>query len=235
MEALFLKAYDLLSGATFIGALAWGAASLFLSPCHLSSVPLIVAYVSGNKAREGVSEAALVSALFGLGLWVSIAIIGLVTSAAGELLGELPPFVGAAAGFGIALLGLEMMGAARLRFPSMRLPRGLRGRAGALLLGAIFGVFSGACTFGFLAPVLALAVAQATWLEGAGIMMGFGLGHVLPLIAAGACAERTSQFLASRGYRWCSRWGRVVAGIAVTTVGVGLAGASLGFWDGLMR
>ena len=46
------------------GAFLWGMVSVLLSPCHLASIPLLIAYVAGqatcrefhNRARELFSE-----------------------------------------------------------------------------------------------------------------------------------------------------------------------------------
>lgn len=227
MEALFLAAYELLAQATPVGAFVWGAASLLLSPCHLASVPLLTAYVSGGIERTGSREAALCSVLFGLGLWLAVGTAGLACAAAGRLLGDLPSAASLAAGLVMTSFGLETAGVLSLRLPTASLPRVRRGRAGALVLGAMFGVFSGPCTFGFLAPILAAATAKPTLLEGTVLSAAFGLGHVLPLVAAGCLAERTARLLASSRFRRASLFGRRAAGIAVALIGLGLACSSV--------
>ncbi len=227
MEALFLAAYELLARATPVGAFVWGLASLFLSPCHLASVPLLTAYVSGGIDRTGSREAVVCSFLFGFGLWLAVGAAGAACAAAGRLLGDLPPAASLAAGLVMTAFGLDTAGVLSLRLPTASLPGVRRGRAGAFALGAMFGVFSGPCTFGFLAPVLAAATAKATPLEGALLAAAFGLGHVVPLVAAGCLAERTARLLASSRFRRGSLFGRRVAGFVVALVGLGLAGSSV--------
>lgn len=225
MDALFLAAYELLAQATPVGAFVWGVASLLLSPCHLASVPLLTAYVSGGIGRTGSREAVVCSFLFGFGLWLAVGTAGLACAAAGRLLGDLPSAASLAAGLVMTAFGLETAGVLSLRLPTASLPGVRRGRAGALVLGAMFGVVSGPCTFGFLAPIL--ATAKPTLLEGTVLAAAFGLGHVLPLVAAGCLAERTARLLASSRFRRASLFGRRAAGIAVALVGLGLACSSV--------
>jgi cytochrome c-type biogenesis protein len=66
-------------GLAVAGAFLWGIFSILLSPCHLSSIPLVVgmlAQESGYKTRRAFT----LSLLFALGIMVSIAVIGLITA-----------------------------------------------------------------------------------------------------------------------------------------------------------
>jgi len=69
-------------GAAFI----WGILSILLSPCHLSSIPLIVGFISDRKDLS-TKRAFATSLLFSLGILITIAAIGLVTGLMGRMLG----------------------------------------------------------------------------------------------------------------------------------------------------
>jgi len=50
LETFFLTINEWIAGGTAIAALGcfvWGMISVVFSPCHLASIPLIVAYVGG--------------------------------------------------------------------------------------------------------------------------------------------------------------------------------------------
>ena len=52
LETFFLTVNEWIAGGTAIAALGcflWGMISVVFSPCHLASIPLIVAYVGGNR------------------------------------------------------------------------------------------------------------------------------------------------------------------------------------------
>jgi hypothetical protein len=52
LESLFLTINEWMTGATVFAALGcflWGIVSVLFSPCHLASIPLMVAYVGGQE------------------------------------------------------------------------------------------------------------------------------------------------------------------------------------------
>jgi cytochrome c-type biogenesis protein len=59
---------------------------------------------------------------------------------------------------------------------------------GALLLGLLFGLALGPCTFAFLAPVLtaATAVAASDPLLAGGLTLAYGIGHCGVIVVAGS-------------------------------------------------
>ncbi len=91
MDSLFTWLSTLVQ-STFILALAgsflWGVLSILLSPCHLASIPLIVAYISGQE-NKSFKNAFWTSLSFSSGILITIALIGLVTSLMGRMLGDI--------------------------------------------------------------------------------------------------------------------------------------------------
>lgn len=78
-------------GIALLAAYAWGVLSILLSPCHLSSIPLVLGYISlkDNPTHKKVFKLSLA---FALGVLVSIAIVGATTSLLGGILGYIGPF-----------------------------------------------------------------------------------------------------------------------------------------------
>ena len=70
-------------GASFV----WGILSIILSPCHLASIPLIVGFISG-QGQVTPRRAFWTATLFAVGILITIAAIGVVTAAAGRMLGD---------------------------------------------------------------------------------------------------------------------------------------------------
>ncbi len=200
MEQLFTTLTHAIEGSAWIavgGAFAWGVLSIVLSPCHLSSIPLIVAYI-GESGASSVRRALRISIVFSVGILVTIAIIGAITAALGRMLGD----VGTYGNYFIALifflLGLHFLGVIPMPWSgggsagSRR-----RGLLAAFLLGLVFGIGVGPCTFAYMAPMLAVTfkVAAHSWLYGALLLLIYGVGHCSVIVLAGASAERVQRYL----------------------------------------
>jgi len=89
---MIIKLFEILSASlqaapavALAGAFAWGVLSILLSPCHLSSIPLIVGFISG-AGRVSAKRAFVLSALFSSGIMITIAAVGLITGLAGRIL-----------------------------------------------------------------------------------------------------------------------------------------------------
>jgi cytochrome c-type biogenesis protein len=143
------------------GCFLWGMVSVLFSPCHLVSIPLVVAYVAGQEKALVPRQAALYAVLFTAGLFVTIALIGGVCSLLGRMLGDVGSYWQIVVGLVLIWVALGMLGVERCSLPGSRLNRlKVRGLRGALLLGLAYGVLSGSCTFGFIAPILAIITVQ---------------------------------------------------------------------------
>ena len=64
------------------GAFAWGILSVVLSPCHLTSIPLIIGFLSRYE-KISTKKAFALSIIFSSGILISVAIIGGITIAFG--------------------------------------------------------------------------------------------------------------------------------------------------------
>lgn len=202
-----------------LGCFLWGIVSVLFSPCHLASIPLMVGYVAGQGRLVEGKEAAGYALIFSLGLFCSIALVGLLCSALGLMLGDVSPYWGLPVGALLIWLGLDLMGITVCRLPGRKLQSfTLRGHKGAFVLGSSYGILSGACTFGFIAPILAIITAQGRALEGLTLITLFALGHCLPIALAGSSTALTQRLLSST-FQNAAQWGRKLAGLLVIGVG----------------
>lgn len=203
-------------------ALAWGALSILLSPCHLSSIPLVVAYMSGGGELPGPRRAAALSGAFAVGSLVSIALVGAVTVALGRIAGDVGPVGSYALAAVFFVFGLNLIGV--LSLPSWSTPASSRRRgvAGALLLGTALGAALGPCTFAFMAPLLGLAfrAGSSDARFGAVLVALYGLGHAAAIVLAGVSVQGVQRWLASRGGARVTTTFRLCAGCAVLAGGL---------------
>jgi len=215
MISLFTTISSMLAASpvvALIGAFIWGLISVLLSPCHLAGIPLIVGFI--NDQRNGSGRKAIVlSTVFALGILLTIAGIGLVTALMGKLLGDVGTFGRYFPAALFLLFGLYLLGVLPLSFGGTSLlgKVRIRGPLAALLLGLLFGIALGPCSFAFLAPIIGLAFqAAATNLAfSISLFLSYAVGHCVVIILAGSFSELVRQFLKwderSKGTLWIKR------------------------------
>jgi cytochrome c-type biogenesis protein len=188
-------------GATFglalLASLAWGVLSILLSPCHLSSIPLIIGYISTQGAVNARRSFNL-SAIFAFGVLVTIALIGVITASLGRLIGDVGRVGNLLVAGVFVIIGLYLMDVLRLNWNgvAMRQTR-LRGAAGALTLGLLFGIGLGPCTFAYMAPVLGTVfhLSQTSVVKANSLLLAFGIGHVAVIVGAGSLGNWVQRYL----------------------------------------
>ena len=224
LESVFSGLTDAMAGAPVVAlaaAFAWGVLSIVLSPCHLASIPLIVGYLQGGAAARPRRAAGL-AALFAVGILVSIALIGLLTAAAGRMLGDLGVWGNYAVAAVFLVFGLHLLDV--LPLPEAWRPapgRPHRGALGAFLFGFIFGVALGPCTFGFMAPVLGVTfgLARSAPVFAVGVLLLFGLGHCTVIGLAGFSSTWVQRWLDWQNGAPGAKWLRRACGVLVILAG----------------
>lgn len=200
MEELLTGLSRAVEGAPAIAlgaSAAWGVLSIVLSPCHLASIPLIVAYISG-EGRVTTRRAFLTALAFSVGILVTIAAVGVLTAAAGRMLGDVGRYGNYVVALVFFLVGLHLVGVLPMPWSG---PGGMggarRGILPAFVLGLVFGVALGPCTFAYLAPMLAVTfkLAQTAPVYGASLLFAYGVGHCGVIVLAGTFTEAVQRFL----------------------------------------
>lgn len=200
METIFVTLSQAVAGAplTALGAaLAWGVLSVVLSPCHLASLPLIVGFIEG-QGQMTPRRAFVISTLFAAGILITIGLVGVVTAAAGRMAGDVGVWGNWLVAGIFLLVGLHLLDLLPLPW-SGPVPVGLvrKGMLAAFLLGLIFGIALGPCTFAFLAPILAVAFGKAAdnMTYGVALLVAYGLGHCAVIVLAGTCTGALQRYL----------------------------------------
>ncbi|MBS3754078.1 MAG: sulfite exporter TauE/SafE family protein [Desulfobacterales bacterium] len=207
--------------AASLGAFAWGMISVLFSPCHLASIPLIVAYVGGQQTTVNPKRAGWYAGAFTLGLFITIAAVGIVCAMLGRMLGDVGIWLQVAVGAVLIWVALGMMGVQACTMSGGLLYRlNLRGIHGAFGLGLAYGILSGSCTFGFIAPILAIVTVQQEIFAGSVMMLLFALGHCLPIVFAGSSAAAVRRLTESVAWQGAGVWFRKGAGVVIGLLGV---------------
>jgi cytochrome c-type biogenesis protein len=203
-----------------IGSFLWGMVSVLFSPCHLASIPLIIAYVGGQQHILGSRQAAYYSVAFTSGLFVTIALIGILCAILGRMLGDIGNYWQILVGLVLVWVALGMFGVESCSMSGSLLYRlNLKGIFGALVLGLAYGVLSGSCTFGFIAPILAIITVQQKIASGVILILLFAIGHCLPIVVAGSSAAMVKGVLENSRWQGATQWFRKGAGVVI----IGLA------------
>ena len=180
-----------------LASLGWGVLSILLSPCHLSSIPLVVGYIS-SQGKISLTRTFYISLIFAVGILITIAAIGVITASLGRLMGD----VGAIGNYLVAgiffLVGLYLLDIIKFDWNSSALKRTRsKGLLAALILGLLFGIALGPCTFAYMAPVLGIVfqTAQTNFTSAAFLLLAFGIGHCAVIIGAGTLTKKVQQYL----------------------------------------
>jgi len=224
LNTLFLTVNEWIASGTAIaafGCFLWGIISVLFSPCHLASIPLIVSYVAGQEKAVTGGHAARYAALFTIGLFITIALVGIICAFLGRMLGEVGPYWTILVGAVLIWVALDMLGVKACSMSGSALSRlTLRGLWGALVLGLAYGILSGSCTFGFIAPILALITIQQKILTGLLFIVLFGIGHCVPIAVAGSSTALVKRALENGPFQQASVWFQRLAGTMIGVFGI---------------
>ena len=224
LETIFLTINEWMAGGTAIAALGcflWGMISVVFSPCHLASIPLIIAYVGGQKQAVNPKQAGIYSAVFTTGLFITIALIGIICALLGRMLGDVGNYWQILVGLVLVWVALGMFGVEKCSVSGSLLYRlNFKGVFGAFMLGLAYGVLSGSCTFGFIAPILAIIAVQQKVATGILFILLFAIGHCLPIVVAGSSTAAVKKVLENSRWQVAGNWFRKGAGALIGLLGI---------------
>jgi len=180
-------------GAAFV----WGVLSILLSPCHLASIPLIVGFID-KQERTSPRHAFWLSTLFASGILITIALIGVITASLGRMMGDIGVWGNYVVAAVLLLVGLHLLGVIPLSFQGAT-PQAVqrKGLLAALVLGLVFGIALGPCTFAYMAPMLGIVftVSATQFLFAVLLLLFYGIGHCSVIVFAGTFTEVIQRYL----------------------------------------
>jgi len=200
MERLFTTLTHAVEGTAAIAVAAsfvWGVLSILLSPCHLASIPLIVGFID-QQGQMPTRRAFVISTLFAVGILITIGAIGAITAAAGRMMGD----VGRWGNYFVAtiffVVGLVLLDVIPMPWSGpgqVGLKR--KGMLAAFILGLVFGIALGPCTFAYMAPMLGVTfkLAATSMLYGILLLAAYGIGHCSVIVFAGTFTEIVQHYL----------------------------------------
>ncbi|MGA1978996.1 MAG: cytochrome c biogenesis protein CcdA [Sedimentisphaerales bacterium] len=180
-------------GASFI----WGVLSIILSPCHLASIPLIVGFID-EQGRISTKRAFVISTLFAAGILITIGVIGAITATAGRMMGDVGKYGNYFVALIFFLVGLHLLDVIPIPWSGAgQVGMKRKGMLAAFILGLVFGIALGPCTFAYMAPMLGVTFKLATTnlLYGILLLLVYGIGHCSVIVLAGTSTELVQQYM----------------------------------------
>lgn len=170
-----------------VAAFGWGLLSVILSPCHLTSIPLIISYLT---VAEDASKSRIVGivAIFSSGILLTVGLTGVITYSMGRLVGDLGSWGNYIVSIIFIVIGLYLIGLLKLPMIGINFGSNFkRNYIGALLLGLVAGFALGSCTFAYLAPVLGIVFRESATNPGFAVLLlaSYAIGHTAVILSIG--------------------------------------------------
>jgi len=200
IEQLFTTLTHAVEGKPAIAlaaAFVWGILSIILSPCHLASIPLIIGFIN-EQGRISTKRAFVTSTLFAVGILITIAAIGAITAAAGRMLGDVGKYGNYFVAVIFFLVGLHLLGIIPIPWSGPgQIGFKRKGLLAAFIIGLVFGIALGPCTFAYMAPMLAVTfkLAATKLFYGVLLLLIYGIGHCSVIVLAGTSTELVQRYM----------------------------------------
>ncbi len=212
---LDLSAVSSFSVLSYVIVFAGGIVSS-VGPCNIAMIPLIVAFVGGQKnisRRKGL----VLSAAFALGLAITLSALGVFAAVVGGLIGGTTRVWYYAIATICVVMGLQSVGVLSLPLPDLaavwREKVTRQGVLGALLMGLASGLVASGCATPALAAILTLAMSEGTIAYGASLLLVYGLGRGVPVVIFGTFAGLVK--LIPQMSRWTARLEQLSGGLMI--------------------
>jgi len=189
-----------------------------LTPCSLSSVPLIIGYVGGTGNND-TKRAFRLSVTFAAGSAVTFTILGIVSSLAGSLIGTSSSWWYLLLGVLMVLMALQTWEIYNF-IPSTYLiaKNTRRGYIGAFIAGILGGVFSSPCATPVLITLLGVVAERGSLLWGIVLLLLYSVGHSTLVLVAGTSIGFVKNITSNNKYGAFSQGLRIVMGSVILLI-----------------
>ena len=191
-----------------------------MTPCALSSIPLIVGYV-GGVGEKNTKKAFAYSAVFSAGTAVTFVALGIIATSAGRLMGTSSPVWYMILGVLMMLMALQTWEVFNF-IPSINLTgkSKKRGFLGAFAAGVLGGIFSSPCSTPVLIALLAIVAGNGSLAWGILLMLLYSIGHSALVMVAGTSVGFVQRISNSGRYAKAGKVLKVIMGTAILLIGL---------------
>ncbi|OLN32999.1 cytochrome c biogenesis CcdA family protein [Desulfosporosinus metallidurans] len=183
-----------------------------LTPCSLSSVPLVIGYVGGTGNND-TKKAFRLSLTFAAGSAVTFTILGTVSSLVGKLMGTSSSWWYLLLGVLMVLMAMQTWEIYNFIPSTYLMARNTRrGYIGAFIAGILGGVFSSPCATPVLITLLAVVAEKGSLMWGVVLLLLYSVGHSGLVLVAGTSIGFVRNMTSSNRYGTFSKVLRIVMG-----------------------
>lgn len=191
-----------------------------VTPCALSSIPLIIGYV-GGVGEKNTRKAFANSAVFSVGTAVTFVALGIIATSAGKLMGTSSPVWYMVLGVLMVLMALQTWEIFHFIPPVNLISKSKqKGFAGAFLAGILGGIFSSPCSTPVLIALLAIVAGEGNLLWGVLLMLLYSIGHSALVMVAGTSVGFVQKINSSERYKTVATVLKTVMGAAILLIGL---------------
>lgn len=220
MTELLSQLGETISQNLWIGPLVALLAGVLTSftPCSLSTFPLVIGYVGGN--RSGRRVAFLYSLLFCLGMTVTFTAIGGLLAVLGQYLSAMGNWWYLILGALMVFMALVMWDVVKI-FPNcgVRQATTKKGGLGAFLLGLLGGAFASPCVTPVLAAILAVISSGIDLGVGIAMLVTYSIGNSILIVAVGTGLGALNQLGGSQRFAKAGKWIKGILGAVILILG----------------
>jgi cytochrome c biogenesis protein CcdA len=191
-----------------------------VTPCSLSSIPLIVGYVGGVGQRD-TKKAFWLSITFAGGAAVTFTALGVFASLAGKLMGNSASWWYIILGILMVLMALQTWGVFEIIPSSYLISKSKKkGYIGAFIAGILGGIFSSPCSTPVLIALLAIVAGKGSILWGILLLLLYSIGHGILAVVAGTSIGFVQKLSASEKYGKASTILKIIMGSLILLIGL---------------
>jgi len=189
-----------------------------VTPCALSSVPLVIGYVGGTGGNDA-KKAFKLSLTFTVGSAITFTTLGTVASVLGKLMGTSSSWWYIVLGVLMVLMALQTFEVYNF-IPSTHLisKSTKKGYIGAFIAGILGGIFSSPCATPVLIVLLGIVARSGNVAWGILLLLLYSIGHSFLVLIAGTSIGFVKKLTSSGKYGAFATVLKYVMGIAILLI-----------------
>lgn len=189
-----------------------------VTPCALTSVPLVIGYVGGTGQKD-TKKAFLLSTTFAVGMAVTFTILGTVASLFGKLMQGTGSWWYLFLGVLMILMALQTFEIFNFIPSTFAISKNTkRGFFGAFLAGILGGFFSSPCATPVLIVLLAFVAKEGSLLWGILLLLLYSVGHSVLVLIAGTSVGFVKKLSSNEKYGFASKILKIVMGSLILLI-----------------
>ena len=189
-----------------------------VTPCSLTSVPLVIGYVGGTGQRD-TKRAFWLSVVFSAGMAVTFTILGTTASILGRLMQGTGSWWYILLGILMILMALQTWEVYNFIPSSYAISKSTkRGFLGAFVAGVLGGLFSSPCATPVLVVLLAMVAKEGSFLWGILLLLLYSIGHSFLVMIAGTSVGFVHKLSSNEKYGGTSKLLRILMGSVIILI-----------------